>query len=267
MTESAQANLSPEILNRLQRLRISILAFQNEIAPLPAGEQSNARNEQFNQLRLEARALLKEQEFDKRAPRAVTEDVLAERGQKVIVPRLSVIVVLGVILALLGFGVNSIFLDDWVVIVGCLTSTGGMLLIIGAFVVLTMTSLGSTRRLTNFGDLYQHCNMLLYEINHALNMAMPDPAERPAEKVPSIPSVMDLALDSLHKQAADWQLKLRMLEEQRLSLDADAPLELGVNIDFVKRELEQVQQELDRLHGRGELADGPPVPVKPVTAA
>jgi hypothetical protein len=86
-----------------------------------------------------------------------------------------------------------------------------------------------------------------------LNMDMPDLADRPAPDIPEIPSAVELALDSLNKQAVDWQQKLRTLEEQRISLGPDAPLELTVNIDFVKRELNRVQQEMDRLRGRVEL--------------
>ncbi|MFC1975429.1 hypothetical protein ACFLXQ_03405 [Chloroflexota bacterium] len=93
MIETPQSNFTPEALGQLQRLRVSVLAFQNEIAPLPAGEQSNARNEQFNQLRLEAKALLKEQDFDKKVPKAMTDELLGERAQQTVIPRLSVIVI------------------------------------------------------------------------------------------------------------------------------------------------------------------------------
>lgn len=256
MTESSQTSFTQSELDQLQRLRVSALAFQNAVAPLPASEQGNARNEQFNQLRLEAKAILGESGFDKRVPRAMTEDMLVERFRKVVIPRLSAIVVFGVILALLGLGINSIILEDLIInSLACLISSAGMLLVIGAFVVLGMTNL-RLQRLTNFGDLYQYCNTLLHEINHALNMDMPDLADRPAPDIPEILSAVELALDSLNKQAVDWQQKLRALEEQRLSLGSDAPLELTINIDFVKRELNRVQQEMDRLRGRVEL---PPV--------
>jgi hypothetical protein len=271
MTETSQSNLTPKALSQLQRLRVSVLAFQNEIAPLAAGEQSNARNEQFNQLRLETKALLKEQDFDKKVPQAMTDKLLVERSQQKVMPRLSVIVIFGVVLALLGLGVNSIILEDLLInSLACVVSSLGMILVIGAFAVSGMTNL-RLRRLTNFGDLFQHCNALLHEINHALNMAIPDLADRPAMEVPEIPSAVELMLDSLDKQATDWQLKLRGLEEQRLSLGPDAPLELTINIDFVQRELKRVQQEADQLRGRTalpaipEVPAVPPVPVKPVT--
>ena len=265
MTESSQSNFTQAELDRLQRLRVSVLAFQNAIAPLPANEQSNGRNEQFNQLRLEAKTILGERGFDTKVPRAITEDLLVDRSQKVIIPRLSAIVVFGVMLALLGLGINSIILEDLIInSLACLMSSAGMLLVIGAFVVLGMTNL-QQRRLTNFGDLYQRCGDLLHEINHALNMAMPDLADRPAADIPEIPSAVELALDSLNKQAVDWQQKLRSLEEQRFSLGPDAPLELTVNIDFVMRELKRVRQKMDRLRGRAELplataAEAPPSP-------
>ncbi|MFC1975428.1 hypothetical protein ACFLXQ_03400 [Chloroflexota bacterium] len=166
---------------------------------------------------------------------------------------------------------NSIILEDLLInSLACVVSSLGIVLVIGAFAVSGMTNL-QLRRLTNFGDLFQHCNALLYEINHALNMAIPDLADRPAMEVPEIPSVVELMLDSLDKQVTDWQLKLRGLEEQRLSLGSDAPLELTINIDFVQRELKQVQKEADQLRGRTELPaipevlTAPPVPVKPVT--
>jgi hypothetical protein len=268
MTESSSSSFTQSELDRLQRLRVSVLAFQNAIAPLPASEQSNARNEQFNQLCLEAKAILGNPGYDTRVAMATTEDMLVERFQKMVLPRLSAIVVFGVILALLGLGINSIILEDLIInSLACLVSSAGMLLIIGAFVVLGMTNL-KQRRLTNFGDLYQRCGDLLHEINHALNMAIPDLADRPAVDMPEIPSAMELALDSLNKQAVDWQQKLRTLEEQRLSLGSDVPLELTVNIDFVKRELNRVQQEMDRLRGRVELPlareeEPPPTAVPP----
>jgi hypothetical protein len=105
-------------------------------------------------------------------------------------------------------------------------------------------------QLSNLGDLYLRSNALLYEIEQALNMALPGWAERSTEGVAEIPSVVSLALDSLRKQAADWQQKLRDLEEQRLMTGADMPLELKLNLDFVQRELQRVRQEIDRLQGR-----------------
>jgi hypothetical protein len=125
-----------------------------------------------------------------------------------------------------------------------------MLLIIGAFAVLGVTNLRRQRRLTNYGELYQQCNALRYEISHALNMNIPEVTDRPAVDIPEIPSAVELKLDSLHKQAGDWQQKLRTLEEQRLSLGAKAPMELTINIDFIQREFNRVEQEINYLRGR-----------------
>ena len=255
MTETSQPSFTAQELEQLQQMRLAVGAFQNAIASLPADEQNNGRNEQFNQLRLEVKAVLKERNFDQKVPKAITAEVLAERSERVILPRLSGIVIFGVILALLGLGVNSIILDDLIINgLGCLVSSGGMALVIGAFIVWAITH--SRRRLSNLGDLYLRGNALLYEIDYALNQALPGWAERPAVAVPEIPAVVGLALDSLRKQAADWQQKLRDLEEQRLTVGLDAPLELKLNLDFVQRELQRVRQEIDRLQGRtaGEAA-------------
>lgn len=250
MTESTQSAFTQQELNQLQRLRASVLTFQNSIGALPADQQSNPHNEQFNQLRLEARALLIDPAFDRKVASAVTHDTLAQRAQNVILPRLTGIVILGVILALLGLGINSIILDDLIInSLGCLVSSGGMLLIFGALAVWATTNY--RRKLTNFGDLYQHCDRLLYQLDHTLNMAIPNWTDRPVGDTPELPSLMELRLDSLNKQAADWQQKLKTLEEQRLTLGSKAPMELAINIDFVQRELVQTRLEIDRLKGRG----------------
>jgi hypothetical protein len=269
MIEPLTATLLPETLDQLQRLRLSVISFQNEIAPLPAGEQSNERNEQFNALRLEANALLQDPDFDQKVSPAMTENLVADQSRRKIAPRLSTIVILGVLLALLGLGINSIVLDDVLInSLGCLVSTLGLMLVVGALIVSGMNALPQ-RRTTNFGTLYQLCQTLLFEINHALNMSIPHAAVRAAPDVPEIPSAVELALDSLNKQVMDWHQKLRGLEEQRLSMGGEVPLELKINIDFVQRELNRTQAKMDQLHGRTELPvppvpTQPPVPVKPV---
>jgi hypothetical protein len=272
MTESPATNLSAESLDQLQRLRLSVLSFQNEIAPLPANKQSNQQNEQFNALRIAAKTLLSDPDFDQKILPATTENLIIERSQQKIAPRLSTIVIMGVTLALLGLGLNSVILDDVLVnSLGCLVSTLGMILVVGALLVSGMNAL-PRRQLTNFGDLYQLCRTLLFEIEHALNMDIPNQAARPAPDVPEIPSAVNLALDSLNKQVLDWHQKLRALEEQRVSLGNEAPLELKINIDFVQRELNRAQTKMDQLHGRTELPmppktpAQPPVPVKPVNS-
>lgn len=249
MTDTSQSGFTPQELDQLQQIRLSLLAFQSTFATLPADEQNDARNEQFNQIRLEAKALLRDRDFDKKVPKAITQDTLAERSQRVIMPRLSGIVMFGVILALLGLGINAIILEDVIInSLACLISSGGMALVVGAFVVWAITM--ARGRVSNLGDLYLRSNALLFEIEQALNLALPGWAERSTERVPEIPSAVTLALDALRKQAADWQQKLRNLEEQRMALGSNVPLELKLNLDFVERELQRVRQEIDRLQGR-----------------
>lgn len=261
MTDTSQSGFTSQELDQLQQVRLSLLAFQSAFATLPADEQNDARNEQFNQIRLEAKALLQDRDFDKKVPKAVSQEVLAERSQRVILPRLSGIVMFGVILALLGLGINSIILEDFIInSLACLISSGGMALVIGAFVVWAITM--ARGRVSNLGDLYLRSNTLLVEIEQALNLALPGWAERSAERVPEAPSAVTLALDSLRKQASDWQQKLRTLEEQRLALGSNITLELKLNLDFVERELQRVRQEIDRLQGRAP-ASGAKVVIPP----
>lgn len=263
MTDTSQSSFIPQELDRLQQVRLSLLAFQNAFATLPADEQNDARNEQFNQIRLEAKALLQDRDFDKKVPKAISQEGLAERSQRVILPRLSGIVIFGVILALLGLGINSIILEDLIInSLACLVSSGGMLLVIGAFVVWAITM--ARGRVSNLGDLYLRSTALLFEIEQALNLALPGWAEHSAEGVPEIPSAMNLALDSLHKQAGDWQQKLRNLEEQRLAMGSNMSLELKLTLDFVERELQRVRQEIDRLQGRTPASGAGPIGAKVV---
>jgi hypothetical protein len=249
MTETSQTDFTAPELEQLQQARLSVLAFQKAIATLPADEQNDARNEQFNQIRLEAKAALNEQDFDKKVPKATSAEVLADRSQRVITPRLSGIVIFGVILALLGLGINSIILDDFIInSLGCLISSGGMLLVLGAFAVWIITN--ARQRVSNLGDLYLSSNALLAEIEQALNAALPGSATSSTLGVPEIPAALFLAVDSLQRQAADWQQKLRDLEEQRLSLGQTMPLELKLTLDFAQRELQRVRHEIDRLQGQ-----------------
>ena len=158
MTNSAQLNFTEQDLDELQRLRALTLAFQRVIANLDATEQNNSYNEQFNKIRTETKAIFNRSNLKVNAPKAVTTTVLAERGQQVST-RLSGIVIFAVILVLLGLGINSIILEDVIVnSLGCLISTGGMLLVIGAFAVWTLTNL--RRKLTNLGDLYLRSELL-----------------------------------------------------------------------------------------------------------
>ena len=77
---------------------------------------------------------------------------------------------LGVMLALVGLGVNAIILEDVIVnSVGCCVSSGGMLLIVGAFAALGTKS--ARQRVSNMNDLRQNIDLLLYQIDHRLKMA------------------------------------------------------------------------------------------------
>lgn len=262
MTEATPASLTSLELDQLQQLRVSVLAFQNIIATLPADEQNDARNEQFNRLRLEAKALLKDREFDHKVSKAVTQEGLQIR-QRALSPRLLGIVIFGVILALLGLGVNSIILEDFIInSLACLVSTGGMALVGGAFLVWIWSN--ARRRLSNLGELYLGCTAMLDEINQTLDQALPGVADQAAGAAGQTASLVELRLDSLYKQAADWQNKLRMLEDQQSYSGTAMPLEVKLNLDFVQRELRRVRQEIERLSGPTEArypAQGTPAPV------
>ena len=230
MMRAISSGYTAEELRYLQRLRDLVVDLQAAVAPQAADARSDTYNEQFNQLRLEAKALLKDAEFEQKVPRAVTEAVWTERSQKTVFPRLSAITFLGVILALVGLGVNSIILEDVLVnSLGCCVSGGGMLLVIGSFAVWSLTS--TRRRLTNLGDLYLRCEALLAEIDHTLETAVPDPAAG----LPSVPSAADLMLSAARSQLAHWQETLRDLESQRLRLEPEAPAELTANIDLARQ--------------------------------
>ena len=162
MTQPIQYNYSPDELEQLQTLRASVADFKSIVDGLPEGNRNAEYNEQFNQLRTESRTLLKGG-FTEDVPKAITGDVSKDRS-------LSLIVILGVILALLGLGINSIVLEDIMVnSLGCCISSGGMLLLIGAFAVLAMKNV--RERVTPANDLGQRCDLLLFQLDHALHMA------------------------------------------------------------------------------------------------
>jgi len=101
-------------------------------------------------------------DFTTKVPKAITGDVSTDRS-------VSVIVLVGVILALLGLGINSIILEDVIInSIGCLISTGGMLLVIGGFFVLSAKNI--RQRVSNMEGLRQRCDLLLYQIDHRLSM-------------------------------------------------------------------------------------------------
>jgi len=161
MTEPVQINFTPEEIDRLQRFRASVADFLGMVAALPADQRSPEHNQQFNQLRTEAREVLKG-DFTTKVPQAITGDVTTDRS-------VSVIVIVGVILALLGLGINSIILEDVVInSIGCLVSSGGMLLVIGGFVVLNTKNI--RQRVSNMEDLRRRSDLLLYQVDHRLRM-------------------------------------------------------------------------------------------------
>ena len=154
-------DFSAQDIDQLQRLRASILDFREMVALLPPKERSPEHNQQFNQLRDETKVALKGK-FTTKVPQAITGDVTTDRS-------ISMIVIAGVILALLGLGVNSIVLEDVVInSLGFCVYGVGLLLIIGAFVVLTMRNM--RRRVSNMDDLRQRSDLLLYQIDHRLKM-------------------------------------------------------------------------------------------------
>ncbi len=259
MTDLSQPNFTQQELLDLQRLRALTFAFLQMIANLDANEQNNDHNEQFNKIHAETKAILSRYGLKLDVPRAVTTSVVAERGQKVST-RLSGIVILGVILVLLGLGINSIILEDVIInSLGCLISTGGMLLVVGAFVVWGATA--GRRKLTNLGDLYLRGDGLLQQLDQILSSAIPEYATPPVVKTPNIPSAATLTLDSLEKQAADWQEKLGTLNEQRQILGLNAPVEVTTTINYVQRELDRVEYELVNLRESVEFpVTSPPEP-------
>ncbi len=162
MVQPHQAVLTAEEIQQLQQLRASILDFRTMVASLSGKERSPEHNDQFNKLRADTRILLRGQ-FTSKIPQAITGDVTTDRS-------VNLIVILGVILALMGLGVNSVILEDVIVnSVGCCVSSGGMLLIIGGFFALMTRN--TRQRVSNMNDLCQHSDLLLYQIDHRLRMS------------------------------------------------------------------------------------------------
>src|SRR5262245_37539442 len=104
MEEPIQSSLSPEVVEQLRQLYTSGLDFRTMLAALPPEERSPEHSQQFNQLRREARTLMGSNVIEE-VPRAITGNYERDR-------QLMLIVIGGVILALLGLGLNSIILED-----------------------------------------------------------------------------------------------------------------------------------------------------------
>lgn len=261
MNDISQIRLTKQDLDRLQRLRASVMAFQNTIAPMPANQHNDNYGEQFNLLRLEAQTILKIPDFERYVDEAVTRLDLQD-GRQAMLPRLYIVVMLGVMFALSGLGFNYIIQDDFYLnSLGCLISSGGMFLVMGAFAILSLS--GSSRRLSNLGDVYQRCDALLAQINHTLNMAIPSFAQqRPESQLAEIPAVADLALESLNQQMAYWQAKHQPLRQEKVRLEPDVPQELTLTVDFIEREMYRVRHEIARLYS--DVSDSPALDASPV---
>lgn len=247
MNDISQIRLTKQDLDRLQRLRASVMAFQNTIAPMPANQHNDNYGEQFNLLRLEAQTILKIPDFERYVDEAVTRLDLQD-GRQALLPRLYIVVMLGVMFALSGLGFNYIIQNDFYLnSLGCLISSGGMFLVMGAFAILSLS--GSSRRLSNLGDVYQRCDALLAQINHTLNMAIPSFAQQlPESQLAEVPAVADLALESLNRQMAYWQEKYQPLRQEKVRLEPDVPQELTLTVDFIEREMYRVRHEIARLY-------------------
>jgi hypothetical protein len=161
MTDPVQFELTVEEVARLQQLWSSVSDFRDLLDSLADTLRSVEHNQQFNQFRLETKALLGGT-LTEDIPQAITGDVTTDRS-------ISLIVILGVILALVGLGINAIILEDVLVnSLGCCISSGGMLLVVGAFVVLSMKN--ARQRVNNIADLRRRCDLLLLQIEHRVKM-------------------------------------------------------------------------------------------------
>jgi hypothetical protein len=161
MTANELYSYSPDELDRLKKFRGSVAGFKELIAALPPEFRSVDHNRQFNELRSEGEALLKGP-FTEDVPEASLGG-LGDSGP------ISVIVVVGVILALMGLGINSIILEDMLInSLGCCVSSGGMLLLVGALGVLANKNIRN--RTTANADLNYQCDLLLYQVDHRLAM-------------------------------------------------------------------------------------------------
>lgn len=166
-----QYSYSPDELERLAQFRQSLAEFKELIANLPADTRSFDHNRQFNELRAEAQLLLKAPFVDDGVPLAAT-------GHSAITGAVSLIVVLGVLLALVGFGINAIILEDVLInSLGCCVSSGGMLLVIGAFGVLVTKQFRD--RITPAGEMNYLVDLLIYQVDHRLAMVGQEATEIP----------------------------------------------------------------------------------------
>ena len=166
-----QYSYSPDELDRLAQFRQSLTEFKELIANLPTDHRSADHNHQFNQLRAEAELLLKTPFVEEGVPPATTGD---SSGSSAI----SLIVVLGVLLALVGFGINAVILEDVLInSLGCCVSSGGMLLVVGAFGLLVTRQFRD--KVTPNSELSYLTDLLIYQIDHRLAMVGQTSADIP----------------------------------------------------------------------------------------
>lgn len=171
-------SFTPDELSQLRRLRKSVADFAAMVKSLPPALRHADYNAQFNELRAEARALLKGP-FTEEVPRAITGSFSRDRA-------LSAIVILGVLLALVGFGINSVILDDVLVYsLGCCVSSGGMLLVLGALGVLAMKLVRD--RVSTGAELSYRAELLLYQLDHRLYMEGNGAPAQPEAPAPVLP--------------------------------------------------------------------------------
>lgn len=178
MTDSVPYAPSGDDLAQLQSLRTSVTDFRAMLEAQAPGARNLEYNQQFNELRSETRALLRSP-FTEEVPRAITGDVARDR-------MISAIVIVGVILALVGLGINTIVLEDVLVnSLGCCISSGGMLLLVGALGVMLLRNY--RERVTTVSELIYRVDLLLFQIDHRLAMSGVD--NRP--RVTPEPEVFD----------------------------------------------------------------------------
>ncbi|HMR66439.1 MAG TPA: hypothetical protein PKE64_20700 [Anaerolineae bacterium] len=145
----------------LRQLRLSLSDFRAMLASLPDNQRSVEHNQQFNQFRTETIALLGG-EVAQEVPPAITGDTTTDRS-------ISLIVVGGVLVALVGLGMNALVPDDLLVNgFGCLTSLSGTLLVAGGFGVLAYKNY--QERVNSISQLRERTDLLMLQIDHRLRL-------------------------------------------------------------------------------------------------
>lgn len=161
-TPPVRFNLDTAESEALRQVRLSLSDFRAMLASLPDNHRSVEHNQQFNQFRTETVALLGG-EIAQEVPAAVTGDATTDRS-------ISLIVVGGVLVALVGLGMNALVTDDLLVNgLGCLTSLSGTLLVAGGFGVLAYKNY--QERVNSISQLRERTDLLMLQIDHRLRLA------------------------------------------------------------------------------------------------